>query len=130
MNAPNADLYIVRDIAPVVESGTWRWALQHPELRFFLEQTAGLRFSLDLAVPEITFRHTGPVTISIRINGHPFQEVHCDEPGSRQFVWPVPSSLLMAGAINTVLFQPDKVWASPEDGTALGFILTEAGFLQ
>jgi hypothetical protein len=130
MNASNADLYIVRDISPVVESGTWRWAMKRPELRFFLEQTAGLRFSLDLAVPEVTFQHTGPVAISIQINGQPFQEVRCDEPGPRRFVWPVPPSLLTAGAINTVLFQPDKVWVSPEDGTTLSFILTEAGFIQ
>lgn len=130
MNVAGADLYIVRDVAPVVESGSWRWAFKRPELRFYLEETADLKFALDFAVPEVTFRHTGPVTLSLLLNDRPFRQIRCDQPGPRELVWPVPAGLLRTRAVNTVVLEPDKVWVSQEDGATLSFILTRAGFLQ
>ncbi|HZT33985.1 MAG TPA: hypothetical protein VFA33_29105 [Bryobacteraceae bacterium] len=129
MNDINAEAYLVHDVAPAVESGAWRWTWRRPELRFYLRETAGLEFALDFAIADATFRQTGPVTLTLFLNGQRFSEVRCPRPGARQVRVPVPAGLAHANAVNTVVIQPDKVWVSPTDGAVLGFILSGAGFV-
>ena len=130
MNAPNADAHLVRDINRSVEGGAWRWAKQHPQMRFFLESVRNLKFSLDFSITEATFQETGPVTLSFLINGRLFDKVRYDRPGDRHYEKSVPESLLEAGRENLVEIEPDKVWTSKEDGTKLSIILIRAGFVD
>ena len=130
MNAPNADAHLVRDISHYVEGGAWRWAGQHPQMRFFLETARNLKFSLDFSVTQTTFQETGPVTLSVLINGRLFDKVRYDRPGDRHYEKPVPESLLEAGRENLVEIEPDKVWTSKEDGVKLSIILIRAGFVD
>ena len=60
MDDPAADDYIVRDISPGRDHH--RWAFQHPELRFRVRDASYSRFAAEFAIPEATFRTTGPVT--------------------------------------------------------------------
>jgi hypothetical protein len=130
MGEPNSDAYIVRDVTDAVEAGTWRWTRKRPELRFFLESTEHLTFKADFAVAEVTFKETGPVTITVLVNGHLLDSIHLTEHGERHIDKPVPQSFLRAKTFNTVVMEIDKVWVSKEDGAVLGFILTRAGFTQ
>jgi len=130
MNAPNADAYLVRDISHYVEGGAWRWAGQHPQMRFFLDTVRHLKFSLDLSITETVFHQTGPMTLSLVINGHPFDRVRYDQPGGQHYEQPVPESLLKAGQENLVEIEPDRVWTSEEDGAKLSIILIRAGFVE
>jgi hypothetical protein len=130
MNDPNAEAYIVSDVAKSVEGGTWRWTYRRPELRFFLRRSEHLKFAMDFVVADATFQQTGPVVLSIQVNGHPLETVRCARPGERHFEAPVPSGILQPNAINTVAVESDKVWTSPQDGAILGFILIRAGFLE
>ena len=66
----NATAYIVKDVADGAEAGSWRWARKRPELRFFLETIENLRFTADLSIADTLLKETGPVTISIFINGN------------------------------------------------------------
>lgn len=130
MNDPQADSYIVRDVAKTVEGGTWRWTGPKPELRFFLQAIHGLSLSVDFAIAEITIKDTGPVTLSFFINGHLLDKVRYEEHGNKHFQKPVPPEFLKANADNSVVIEPDKVWISKLDNAQLGFILTRAGFVQ
>lgn len=125
-----ADAYIVRDVSDAIQSGAWRWTGKKPELRFFLESVDHLTFTMDLSIAEITLKDTGPVSISVRINGNLLDTLHYDAHGEQHFKKAVPAQFLRPKAINHVSMEVDKPWVSKTDSQVLGFILTRAGFVQ
>src|SRR3989442_2432434 len=78
-----ADAYIVKDVAAGAEAGSWRWTRKRPELRFFLDGIQHMRFKADFSVAEATLRDTGPVTISIFVNGHLLDTLKYAEAGEK-----------------------------------------------
>jgi len=127
MNDPYAMAYVVQDVRDLLEAGAWRWTSRRPELRIYLDDIRGLKFTADFTVPESGFRHTGPVTISILVNGQLIERVKCQEPGRQQhYEKPMPESWLHARWLNFVAMEPDKTWSGGKD--TFGFILTSAGF--
>jgi hypothetical protein len=129
MDDPNAGAYLVQDVADR-GPGTWRWAYSRPVLRFFLPAVPQVRFAMDFTLPERTFRETGPVTLTFRINGELLDRYRCDAPGEQHYSHSVPSAMLHHGAVNLVAIDPDPVWVSQADGGRLGFILSRAGFTE
>jgi len=129
MSDPHADLYLVRDFQDH-GPGTWRWAYSRPALRFFVPDVPRLKFIMDFAIPERTFRDTGPVTFTLRINGAFFDRQRFDSPGELHYSNAVPAGLLRPNAENRVEIDPDPVWVSKADGGRLGFILSRAGFTE
>jgi hypothetical protein len=130
MSDPQADAYIVRDVSHTTEQRTWRWAYKHPELRFYLRSIANVKFSLDAGVPDPSFKDTGPVTLTIRINDREFDRLRFDRAGNQHYEKPVPAEFLRAGTENLVAIEPDRLWISKQDGAALGFVLVKAGFVR
>jgi hypothetical protein len=128
MGSPEADAYIVRDLTEYTPGSAWRWTRKRPELRFFLDGIDHLKFKVDFSVADATLKDTGPVTISVFINGHPLGSVKCPTAGRQAFEKPVPAAFLHAKAVNFAALEIDKVWVSKTDGAVLGFILTTAGF--
>lgn len=124
----NAEAYIVRDVNRGAEGDLWRWTRKRPELRFFLDTIEHLKFKADFSIADATFKDTGPVAVSIFINGNLLDKVPCGQPGERHFEKPVPESFLRAKAMNFAALEIDKLWTSPTDGAQLGFILIRAGF--
>jgi hypothetical protein len=129
MDDPNADLYLVRDFQDH-GPGNWRWAYAHPVLRFFVPDAPRLKFTMDFTIPPQTFRDTGPVTLTIRINSRVFDRHTSDRPGEQHYSQDVPGALLHGNAVNEVAIDPDPVWISKADGGRLGFILSRAGFTE
>jgi hypothetical protein len=127
MNDPHAGDYIVGGISPTVEAAAWRWTHRRPELQFHLPSADGWTFVMEFAVAGATFEQTGPVTLSVSVNGKALRKQRYDQPGQYRLEFPVPPEALQAGSLNRVTIQPDKVWVST-DGTALGLILAAAGF--
>ena len=125
---PNAGAYLVRDFTG--NPGTPRWAHSHPVLRFFVPAAPRLRFAMEFALPERTFRETGPVTLTFRLNGVVFDRHRCETPGQQHYLHDVPPGLVRGSAINLVAIDPDPVWVSKDDGDRLGFIMTRAGFTE
>jgi hypothetical protein len=130
MSDPTVDAYIVRDISRTTEVGSWRWAYRHPQMRFYLRGADKLHFVLDARLAENTFKDTGPVTLSIQINGHELDKIVFDKPGDRHFDKLVPAEFLQPHSENFVSFETDKQWVSKEDGAVLSFVLTRAGFVR
>jgi hypothetical protein len=123
-----SDDYVVRDIT--AEQGVLRWAFLHPELRFRLKQTAGLRFEMRFAIPEVTFKVTGPVTVSCTIEGRPLGTLRCNRPGEYLLARPVPEGWLATDREIHATFSAEPRWVSPDDGNQLSFLLRSAGFVQ
>ena len=128
MADPDANDYIVRDIG--LAPGTWRWAFLHPELRFRVKRAAGSRFTAEINIPEVTFKVTGPVSVTYSISGRPLGLLHCDHPGTYAIDHPVPSAWLTPGEYIRVTLDADRHWVSPDDGAQLSFLLLRAGFTE
>jgi hypothetical protein len=130
MDNPNADAHLVRDISHLLEAGAWRWAGEHPQMKFYLQRADNLKFSMDFSFTENTFRDTGPVTLTFLINGHLFDKVRYAQAGEQHFEKPVPNSLLLVGQDNLVAIEPDKIWTSKDDNLKFSFVLVRAGFVD
>ena len=128
MSDPNADAYLVGGFRNQSE-GSWRWTHDHPTLQFYLPKVPRLRFLMDLTFPDQTFAQTGPVEITIRINGREFDRVRYTKPGSQEYARDAPWEFLHPDGVNTVALDPDKTAAGP-GGERLGFVLTRAGFVE
>ena len=129
MSATDAELHIVRDIAKG-PAESWRWSGQNPTVRLHLVYADGLKYHLDFAIADDTFKVTGPVTLTFQVNGKPLASQRFDTPGHRVWEAPVPPGLLTSGDDNTLGVMVDKVWASPGDGSRLGIIILNIGLVN
>ena len=89
MADPNADAYLVKDVADH-GPGTWRWVYDHPVLRFFVPDVPRLKFAMDFAIPERTLRETGPVTLTFTVNGKLLDRLRCEQAGEQHYAHDVP----------------------------------------
>lgn len=128
MDDPASDDYIVRDISPGRDHH--RWAFQHPELRFRIKEPGYSKFAAEFAIPDATFRTTGPVTVSASINGISLGSIRCDHAGDYRMEKPVPPEALTPGKEVHVTFEANPRWISPDDGAQLSFYLRGAGFVR
>ena len=126
----NAAAYIVRDIGHSLQGEGWRWASQAPEMRFYLLMIDDVKFRMEFALPPVTFKQTGPVTLSYFVNGKLLDRVAYDKPGHHRFERLVPREYLRPDAINMVAIQPDKLYVDKDDGSQLSFALSSAGFVR
>lgn len=128
MDDPDADAFLVRDISP--EHGETRWAFLHPELRLIVADARNLKFAVEFAIPAVTFRVTGPVTVSFGVNGKHLATMRCDHAGDYRLERAVPEGLVQARQAIRVTFEANPRWVSPEDGAQLSFLLRSVGFTQ
>ena len=130
MNAPDAMHYVVADVLPEVNDANWRWTLKSPTLQFELPSTKSMSLRINLTIPDITFKQTGPIKITVHVGGHLLDTIDCPKPGERNFEKAVPAEWLTTDAPVLVRMEIDKIWTSPSDGAKRGFILTRIGFVQ
>ncbi len=128
MSDVDASRHFVRDIDATLQSGAWRWTGKRPELKLFLESTENIRVLVEYAVAGDTFRETGPVNVTLYVNGKRVAGRRCEADGRYQFQEMVAPGLLRAKAENTIALEVDKIWTSPVDGAKMGLILLSAGF--
>ena len=128
MDDPAADDYIVRDISPGRDHH--RWAFLHPELRFRIREAGYSIFAAEFAIPEATFRTTGPVTVRAALDGASLGSIRCDHAGDYRMEKPVPPGTLTPGKEVHVTFDAAPRWVSPDDGAQLSFYLRAAGFVR
>jgi hypothetical protein len=128
MDDPSSDDYLVRDISPGRDHH--RWAFLHPEMRFRVKESGGLKFVAEFAIPEVTFKVTGPVTIRSAVEGRSLGTMLCDHAGDYRMEKAVPDGVVAAGKEVHVTFDANPRWVSPEDGAQLSFYLKSAGFIR
>jgi hypothetical protein len=130
MSDPGIDRDIVADIAKGQQSSPWRWTAKRPTVRIMLKSTSNLKYHIQFALPDVTFKDTGPVTLTFFVNDQELDKVRYDTGGDKTFEKPVHPSLLKAMSENTLAADIDKVWESKNDGQKLGFILVNIGLQQ
>jgi hypothetical protein len=129
MEDPNSSSYVVRGFADRSE-GTWRWAYDHPALRFWGPDLPKVNYMMDFAIPEKTFRLTGPVTLTIKVNGSQLDRLRVTQAGQQHYIHEIPPAMLKKNAANEVAIEPDKVYTAPGDNAKLSFVLVRAGFVE
>lgn len=129
MDDPDATLHLVRDISPGL-AANWRWTDQRPAVRVRVRAVEKLKYTIDFALPEATFKDTGPVTVTFTVNDHVVDRVRYTAPGSQHFEKAVPAEWVAINKDATVGAEIDKMWVSKEDGARLGFILTRIGLAE
>lgn len=130
MSEPRVEQSIVADIARGAQGAPWRWTGPRPTVKIAVKSTSKLRYHMELALPEVTFKDTGPVTISYFVNDQLLDKVRYDSSGQKVFDKPVPSALLKPMSDNLLAAEIDKPWLSKSDGQKLGFILSRIGLQQ
>jgi hypothetical protein len=125
----DAAAHFVKDIAPG-EPAPWKWTNQNPTVKVTPRLNTGLRYIIDFSVPEVTFKTTGPVTITFAVNGHDLDAVKYTKSGEYHYEKAVPPEWVEPLKETTLSASIDKVWVAPNDGAKLGFILTRIGLTQ
>jgi hypothetical protein len=128
MNDPFAAEYIVRDIA--LETGEWRWAFQHPELKLTPQAAKHQKFTMDFLIPAVTFEETGPVNVTCFLDGKPLGSMHIPAPGKYRYEKPVPEGWIQPGVPVSITAETDKQYIAKADGARLSFLLGAAGFTE
>src|ERR1019366_1286766 len=120
---PDAHLKFAKDFFDH-GGGSWRWTAKRPTVKLKLWSNANLKYTIDLTVPEVTFKDTGPVTISFYVNDHKLDQVRYDNPGPKHFEKPIPAEWVTPGQDTLIGAEVDKIWVSKDDGAILGFIIS------
>ncbi len=123
--------HIISDI--VAGSGTevWRWTNQKPTLKFVvLEAASRWTFQAAFALPEATWKKTGPVTLRVYVNEQLIATAANLPAGRHELRWPVPAGLLKANTETIVRLEVDKIFIAETDQARLGMILENAGFVK
>ena len=122
--------YIVADILPGSGKEVWRWTNQKPTLKFVVMETARWAFQATFALPEATWKQTGPVTLRVFVNEQLIATAANLPAGRHELRWPVPVGLLKANFETVVRLELDKVFIAEADQARLGMILESAGFVR
>jgi hypothetical protein len=130
MSEQRADQFIRSGIPPGQGAGERRWTNEAPSLRFTLPRADGWTAALDLEFVDVTMRDTGPVTVSVAVNGTAIGELRCERPGRYQFRGAVPAGAVRAGAETVLSAAVDQPWIAKADAAKLGFLLYAGGFLR
>jgi len=126
MGAPGARKSFVQDISEKLD-GSWRWCQQKPTVKVVVPSKLNWKYMVDLTVPEVTFKDTGPVTIAFTLNDHLVDRVRYAKAGQLHFEKPVRPEWVLVDQPNLLAAEIDKMWVSKEDGSRFGFILTRIG---
>ena len=129
MADPDAPKRFVQDISSYAE-GSWRWTERRPTVRLRLNSNEKLKYTIDFTIPDVTFKDTGPVTISFFVNDHMLDKIHYPNPGYQHFEKAVPAEWVKPNEETLVGAEIDKMWISKDDGTQFGFIITRIGLTQ
>jgi hypothetical protein len=125
----DAAAHFVQDIA-AGDPAPWKWTNQKPTVKVVPRTNLQLRYVIDFSLPEVTFKVTGPVTLSFLVNDHVLESVRYKAPGEYHYEKAVPAEWVVPLKDTLVAAAIDKVWVSPTDGARLGFILTRIGLTQ
>ncbi len=130
MDDPQVENYILSGVLPGERGSPWRWANEKAELRFQLGELKPTKFFVDYVIPDSTFKLTGPVKVSVSIDGKPAGTADVRAQGQQHLTMAVDASKFDPVTAIVVRIEVDKFYQSEHDGTRLGFMLQRAGFEQ
>ena len=84
---------------------------------------------MDFVIHSATFKDTGPIRLSVIINGQKIGEKLYTSAENQTFTAAVPDSALRDDGIALVETRLDKYYQAPDDAQKLGYLFVRAGFL-
>jgi len=130
MSELSAPRHFVSDVVPELHDDNWRWTMQRPTFKFQLPTTLGLSLAVDYTVPDLTFKRTGPVKITVYVEGHKLDDIVVNKDKKETWKKEVPSEWLTTERPVVVRLEIDKMWTSDHNEMRRGFIITGIGFVQ
>jgi hypothetical protein len=124
-----ATRHYLRDIEPGAEPTRWRWTAEKPLFLFYAPARAGVRFKMDFVIHSMTFKQTGPLRMTVRINGKELGQRAYNSPEDQTFEQAVPAEMLRADGVALVETALDKYYIAPADGQKLGYLFVRGGFI-
>jgi hypothetical protein len=121
--------HFVRDIQKGLDPVRWRWTFEKPAFLFYIPARTGVKFKMDFVLHSQTFRQTGPVRMTVRINGKELGRRVYDSPENQTFEQAVPPEMLRADGVALVETVLDKYYVAPADGQKLGYLFVRGGFI-
>lgn len=126
MVVPSADKRIVKDIGG--NAALFRWTAGEPSIKVKLPDSGPWVAQIEFAIAEATWKETGPVTVSIAMNGRELGSSRYERFGEQTIKVPVPPDVLPDGGEATLSARIEPVWVAPSDGAKLGVLLKSMGF--
>ena len=112
------------------QPGSWRWTGKRPAVKLRLWSNENLKYTIDFTIADVTFKDTGPVTISFFVNDRQLGQMRCESSGGKHFEKAVPAEWVIPGQETKAGAEIDKTWLSKDDGANLGFIISRIGITQ
>jgi hypothetical protein len=129
MSEPDADAFIVQDVLGSA-GGIFRWTAEHPRFKLWLEDASDREFVVRFALIASNFRETGPVTVSVTINGRELAAPAFAIPREYEYRHPVPKAFLAGPSPAIVGLDISPVSVAKADGVKLGIYLESIGLLK
>jgi len=121
--------HYLRDIDRGTGAARWRWTLEKPAFLFYAPARPGVRFKMDFVIHGETFKQTGPLRMTVRINGKELGRRFYNSPRAQTFEQAVPPEMLRADGVALVETVLDKYYVAPADKAKLGYLFVRGGFL-
>jgi hypothetical protein len=124
MTDVDAPDHFIADISDPL-AGNWRWTGKRPMVQLGVPADANVKYHIEFAIPQETFRSTGPVTLTFLVNGRALDARHYEAAGSYEFEKDVPSEWILRGADVRLGAEIDKILSL--NGRTYGFLLIAVG---
>ena len=130
MNDADAEAFFTADIIKGPVDTPWRWTGKRPAITLHPRSIDGLAYAIEYAIPEVTFKATGPVNVTYLVNGRVLDTVRITQHGQRSYQKLVPPGWMIATQPVELAAEIDKTYVSKDDDATLGFLLTSLGLAQ
>jgi hypothetical protein len=125
---PGVNGHFLRDVMEASESDLQRWTFEHPTYLFGTPRETRTRFRLHMRLPLATWRKTGPLRLTLKINGRRAGERALSHAEDHDLEWPVPPECLRSDGLALVETELDKYFIAEADGQKLGYLFVAGGF--
>ena len=126
---PASVRHYLRDIQPGGTPDRWRWTFERPAFLFYVPARTGVRFKMEIVIDGETFTKTGPLRMTVWINGKELGRKVYASPEEQTFEEAVPPEMLRADGFALVETALDKYYIAEADGQKLGYLFVRGGFV-
>ncbi len=127
LGQPKAVGHLLHDFMEQDERAERRWTFERPALLFAVPRRPNTRFRMDFVLAAQTFSKTGPIRMTVWLNGKPLGQAVYGSPEQHSFEAAVAPELLRDDGVALIETTLDKYFVA-DDGVKLGYLFESAGF--
>jgi hypothetical protein len=130
MGRPGAERHFLHDVMGGTPADPYRWTFERPALLFQVPKRGNTKFKMDLVVHGDTFKKTGPLRMTVWLNGKPIGQKVYDSPEKQTFQQEIAPEWLRSDGLALVETTLDTYYVAPADQRKLGYLFVRGGFVQ